>query len=62
MVGLDDEIFVIASSGTVIRMAGAGDLLAGSRRHRRAGHEPRRGDETVAAVAPVLGADDDDDA
>ena len=29
-------------AGITIRMAGAGDLLAGPRRHRRAGDEPRR--------------------
>jgi DNA gyrase subunit A len=42
MVGIDDDIFVINSSGTVIRMAVRGDLLAGPRRHRRAGHERHR--------------------
>ena len=42
MVGLDDEIFVIASSGTAHPHVGARDLLAGPRRHRRPGHEPRR--------------------
>ena len=42
MVGLDDEIFVIASGGIVIRMPRARHLVPGPRRHRRAGHEPRR--------------------
>ena len=42
MVGIDDEIFVISSAGTLIRMAVRDDLVAGPRRHRRAGHEPRR--------------------
>ena len=43
MVELDDEIFVINSGGTVIRMPVARDQLPGPRRHRRAGHGPRRG-------------------
>ena len=42
MVGLDDEIFVINSRRHAHPHAGARDLLAGPRRHRRAGHEPRR--------------------
>ena len=43
MVGLDDEIFLISSGGTTIRMAGPRHLVPGTRRHRRQGHEPRRG-------------------
>ena len=42
MVGLDDEIFVIASGGIGDPHAGARHLLAGPRRHRRPGDEPRR--------------------
>ena len=42
MVGLDDEIFVIAVRRRRDPHAGARDLVAGPRRHRRAGHEPRR--------------------
>ena len=38
--------------------AGPRDLLAGPRRHRRAGHEPD-GDDVVAAVAPVLQAEEE---
>ena len=42
MVGIDDEIFVISSAGNAHPHGGARHLLAGPRRHRRAGHEPRR--------------------
>ena len=42
MVGLDDEIFVIASRRHAHPHGGPRHLLAGPRRHRRAGHEPRR--------------------
>ena len=43
MVELDDEIFVINSGGTVIRMAVREITQPGPRRHRRPGHGPRRG-------------------
>jgi DNA gyrase subunit A len=58
MVGIDDEIFVISSAGTIIRMAvrdvsSQGRDATGVRvMNLDAGH-------SVAAVAPVLGADDD---
>ena len=42
MVGLDDEIVAVSSSGDHDPHAGPRDLLAGPRRHRRAGDEPRR--------------------
>ena len=55
MVGLDDEIFVINSVGTAHPHAGAGDLLAGPRRHRRPGHEPRRRRDRRLGRAGALG-------
>ena len=60
MVALDDEIFVIASSGTVIRM----EVREISSQGRDAtGVRVMNVDAgtTVAAVAPVLGTDDDED-
>jgi DNA gyrase subunit A len=58
MVGLDDELFVIASNGVVIRtpvrdISSQGRDATGVRiMHLEPG-------QTVAAVAPVLVADDD---
>jgi DNA gyrase subunit A len=59
MVGLDDEIFVIASGGTVIRMA-VRDISSQGR--DATGVRVMNLDEgqTVAAVAPVLGTDEGD--
>ena len=58
MVGLDDEIFVIASGGTVIRMP-VRDISSQGR--DATGVRVMNLDEgqTVAAVAPVLQPDDD---
>ena len=58
MVGLDDEIFVIASGGTVIRMP---VREISSQGRDATGVRVMNLDEgqTVAAVAPVLQPDDD---
>ena len=42
MVGLDDDIVAVSSRRRHDPHAGPRDLLAGPRRHRRAGDEPRR--------------------
>jgi len=60
MVGIDDDIFVINSSGTVIRMA-VREISSQGRDATGVKVMNVTGDETVASVAPVLGADDDDD-
>jgi DNA gyrase subunit A len=60
MVGIDDDIFVINSSGTVIRMA-VREISSQGRDATGVKVMNVAGDETVASVAPVLGADDDDD-
>jgi DNA gyrase subunit A len=59
MVGLDDEIFVINSSGTVARIAVRGIASQGpyATGVRVVSLEP---DQTVAAVAPVLSVDEDE--
>ena len=54
MVGLDDEIFVIASGGVVIRMA-VRDISSQGRDATGVRVMNLDGDQTVAAVAPVLG-------
>ncbi len=59
MVGIDDDIFVINSSGTVIRMA-VREISSQGRDATGVRVMNVTGDETVASVAPVLGADDDD--
>ena len=59
MVGIDDDIFVINSSGTVIRMA-VREISSQGRDATGVKVMNVTGDETVASVAPVLGADDDD--
>jgi DNA gyrase subunit A len=57
MVGLDDEIFVIASDGIVIRMP-VRDISSQGRDATGVRVMNLDGDRTVAAVAPVLSADD----
>jgi DNA gyrase subunit A len=57
MVGIDDEIFVIASGGVVIRM-GVREISSQGRDATGVRVMNLDGDQTVAAVAPVLGADD----
>ncbi|MEO7572371.1 MAG: DNA gyrase subunit A, partial [Acidimicrobiales bacterium] len=58
MVGLDDEVFVVSSSGTLIRMEVRGISSQG---RDATGVRVMNLDagETVASVAPVLSADDD---
>ncbi len=58
MVGIDDDIFVINSSGTVIRMA-VREISSQGRDATGVRVMNVSGDETVASVAPVLGVDDD---
>ncbi len=58
MVGIDDDIFVINSSGTVIRMA-VREISSQGRDATGVRVMNVTGDETVASVAPVLGVDDD---
>jgi DNA gyrase subunit A len=60
MVGIDDEIFVIASAGTIIRMA-VRDVSSQGRDATGVRVMNLDPGQTVAAVAPVLGPDDDDD-
>ena len=57
MVGLDDEIFVIASSGTVIRMS-VREISSQGRDATGVRVMNLGADETVASVAPVLQAED----
>jgi DNA gyrase subunit A len=58
MVGLDDEIFVINSVGTVIRMP-VREISSQGRDATGVRVMNVGGDETVAAVAPVLQSDDE---
>ena len=58
MVGLDDEIFVINSGGTVIRMEVRG-ITSQGRDATGVRVMGLNGGQTVAAVAPVLQADDE---
>jgi DNA gyrase subunit A len=58
MVGLDDEIMLIASGGTVIRM-GVRDISSQGRDATGVRVMNLDADQTVAAVAPVFGAEDD---
>ena len=58
MVGLDDEIFAIASDGVVTRMP-VRDISSQGRDATGVKVMNVSGDRTVAAVAPVLSADDD---
>ena len=58
MVGLDDDIFVINSGGTVIRMA-VREISSQGRDATGVRVMNLTGDQTVASVAPVLGVDDD---
>ncbi len=57
MVGLDDDIFVIASSGTVIRMS-VREISSQGRDATGVRVMNLGTDETVASVAPVLQAED----
>ena len=57
MVGIDDEIFVIASGGVIIRM-GVRDISSQGRDATGVRVMNLDTDQTVAAVAPVLGAED----
>ena len=59
MVGIDDEIFVISSHGTVIRM-GVRDISSQGRDATGVKVMDVGDDERVAAVAPVLFEDDDE--
>ena len=58
MVGIDDEIFVISSSGTLIRMA-VRDVSSQGRDATGVRVMNLDAGQSVAAVAPVLTADDD---
>jgi DNA gyrase subunit A len=58
MVGIDDEIFVIASGGVIIRMP-VREISSQGRDATGVRVMNLDTDQTVAAVAPVLGADDD---
>ncbi len=60
MVGIDDEIFVISSHGTVIRM-GVRDISSQGRDATGVKVMDVGDDERVAAVAPVLFEEDDDE-
>jgi DNA gyrase subunit A len=57
MVGIDDEIFVIASGGVVIRMP-VREISSQGRDATGVRVMNLDGDQTVASVAPVLGADE----
>ena len=57
MVGIDDDIFVVASGGVVIRMA-VRDISSQGRDATGVRVMSLDGDQTVASVAPVLGVDD----
>jgi DNA gyrase subunit A len=58
MVGLDDDIFVINSGGTVIRMA-VREISSQGRDATGVRVMNLESDQTVASVAPVLGVDDE---
>ena len=60
MVSLDDEIFAIASDGVVTRMP-VRDISSQGRDATGVKVMNVSGDRTVAAVAPVLSADEEDD-
>jgi DNA gyrase subunit A len=60
MVGLEDEIFVIASDGVVIRM-GVRDISSQGRDATGVRVMNVENGRSVAAVAPVLGTSDDED-
>ncbi|MCU0311522.1 MAG: DNA gyrase subunit A [Acidimicrobiales bacterium] len=57
MVGIEDEIFVVASGGVVIRM-GVRDISSQGRDATGVRVMALDADQTVASVAPVLGVDD----
>jgi DNA gyrase subunit A len=59
MVGIDDDIFVINSGGTVIRMA-VREISSQGRDATGVRVMNLEPDQVVASVAPVLGADDDE--
>jgi DNA gyrase subunit A len=58
MVGLDDEIFVVNSVGTLIRMP-VREISSQGRDATGVRVMNLDDNETVASVAPVLSADDD---
>jgi DNA gyrase subunit A len=60
MVGIDDDIFVINSGGTVIRMA-VREISSQGRDATGVRVMNLAGDEVVASVAPVLGGEDSGD-
>ena len=60
MVGIDDDIFVINSGGTVIRMA-VREISSQGRDATGVRVMNLSGDEVVASVAPVLGGEDPGD-
>jgi DNA gyrase subunit A len=60
MVGIDDDIFVINSGGTVIRMA-VREISSQGRDATGVRVMNLSGDETIASVAPVLGGEDSSD-
>ncbi len=60
MVGIDDDIFVINSGGTVIRM-GVRDISSQGRDATGVRVMNLSGDEVVASVAPVLGPEESAD-
>ena len=60
MVGIDDDIFVINSGGTVIRMA-VREISSQGRDATGVRVMNLSGDEVVASVAPVLGVEDPGD-
>ncbi|NCY15602.1 MAG: DNA gyrase subunit A [Actinobacteria bacterium] len=60
MVGIDDDIFVINSGGTVIRMA-VREISSQGRDATGVRVMNLTGDEVVASVAPVLGGEDSSD-
>jgi DNA gyrase subunit A len=59
MVGIDDDIFIINSGGTVIRMA-VREISSQGRDATGVKVMNLTGDQIVASVAPVLGTDDED--
>jgi len=60
MVGIADDIFVINSGGTVIRMA-VREISSQGRDATGVRVMNLAGDEVVASVAPVLGGEDSGD-
>jgi DNA gyrase subunit A len=59
MVGIDDDIFVINSGGTVIRMA-VREISSQGRDATGVRIMNLADDQTVASVAPVLGTEEEE--